>query len=148
MIGIRILVLAAGCFLLSLPASAPARETQLTTTDDTRRVPIPPQDHSQAPLLVLRGGTLIRGTGDSPVRRSLVVLQGDRILYAGSSGAYEPPRTPERVIDTTGLFILPGLIDLHVHFTTPRGDDAARYHDSDAAAAIRGTLLLGQLIDA
>jgi imidazolonepropionase-like amidohydrolase len=118
------------------------------TTDDTRRVPVPPQDYSREEPVVLRGGTLIQGTDDEPVEDALVVLQGDRILHAGAEGDFELPRSPQIVIDTTGLFILPGLIDLHVHFTSQRGADAGRYRDSDAAAAIRGTLLLGQLVEA
>ena len=140
---------AAMAFTLLPPADAAASEQpELTTTDDTRRVPVPPHDYAREPLVALRGGTLITGTGDQPVRGALVVFQGDRILYAGSSDAFELPRPAARTVDTTGLYIVPGLIDLHVHFTSRRDDDAGRYRDSDAAAAIRGTLLLGQLIDA
>lgn len=118
------------------------------TTDDTRRVPIPPRDYSNDPIVVLRGGTLVPGTGSPPVENALLISQGDRILYAGSTAGHEIPSAPHTTIDTSGLFILPGLIDLHVHMTSQRGDDAGRYRDSDAAAAIRGTLLLRQLGDA
>ncbi|MDZ4729694.1 MAG: amidohydrolase family protein [Xanthomonadales bacterium] len=118
------------------------------TTNDTRRVPVPPHDYSNDPVVVLRGGTLILGTGSPPIENALLISQGDRILYAGSSAGHEVPSAPHTTIDTSGLYILPGLIDLHVHMTSQRGDDAGRYRDSDAAAAIRGTLLLRQLGDA
>jgi imidazolonepropionase-like amidohydrolase len=58
-----------------------------------------------------------------------------------------PDRVDQR-IDAGGLFVLPGLIDLHMHFTQQRGDDFGQYRDSDAAAAIRGMLLLSQFLDA
>jgi len=115
------------------------------TTNDTRRVPVPPRDYSNEPLVVLSGGTLISGTGSPPFENALLISQGDQILYAGSMNGHEMPSAPHTKIDTSGLYILPGLIDLHVHMTSQRGDDAGRYRDSDAAAAIRGTLLLRQL---
>jgi imidazolonepropionase-like amidohydrolase len=134
---------------LFAPGAGLAQEDSgLTTTDDTRRVPLPPHDYTKDDIVALRGGTLIDGTGKGPVEDSLLVLQGDRVLYAGASGGFRFPRSADRTVDTTGLYVLPGLIDLHVHFTSQRGDDAGRYRDSDAAAAIRGTLLLGQLLDA
>jgi imidazolonepropionase-like amidohydrolase len=147
---LRIIALAvlAGPSLFASVAGLAQENGRLTTTDDTRRVPLPPHDYSEDEIVALRGGTLIAGTGESPVEDALLVLQGDRILYAGASGDFRFPRPADRTIDTTGLYVLPGLIDLHVHFTSQRGDDAGRYRDSDAAAAIRGTLLLGQLLDA
>ena len=118
-----------------------------TTSDDPRRVPIPPRDRSKEPVIVLRGGTLIDGTGANPVPNAIVVLQGNRILEVGSAASVRLPAKVDRDIDTTGSWIVPGLIDLHIHFTQQRGDDFQLYRDSPAAAAIRGTLLAAQLID-
>ena len=123
------------------------RDEGLTTTDDPRRVPIPPRDRSKDPILVLRGGTLIDGTGAEPVRDAVLVIQGDRILDVGTSGTVTIPQQVQRTIDVGGLYVVPGLADLTIHFTQQRGDDFKRYRDSDAAAAIRGVLLLGQLLD-
>jgi imidazolonepropionase-like amidohydrolase len=119
----------------------------VTTTDDPRRVPIPPRDRSKDPVLVLRGGTLIDGTGAEPVPNAVVVLQGDRILDVGPAAAVRLPARVDRVIDVSGSWVVPGLIDLHIHFTQQRGDDFQLYRDSPAAAAIRGVLLASQLID-
>ena len=137
---------------MTLPAAA-ARQHDLrqrpgtTTTDDPRRVPVPPRDRSRDPVLVLRGGTLFDGTGADPVPDAIVVLRGDRIVEVGPAAKVQVPPNPARVIDVTGGWILPGLIDLHLHFTQQRGDDFQRYRDSPAAAAIRGVLLASQLID-
>lgn len=119
----------------------------MSTTDDPRRVPIPPRDESNAPVLVLRGGTLIDGTGAEPVPNALVIIRGRHVVAAGPAGKVAVPANAARTIDTTGLYMLPGLIDLHMHFTQQRGDDFERYRDSPAAAAIRSTVLAGQFLD-
>ena len=134
--------------MLAAPGIGAAETATFTTTDDTRRVPVPPHDYSSDPLLVLQGGTLINGTGIPPITDALVALRGDRIIYAGTASGAQVSTEEGRVIDTSGLYIVPGLIDLHIHFTQQRGMDFTRYRNSDAAAAIRGVLLLGQLADA
>ena len=132
---------------IAVPIST-AQTTDFTTTDDTRRVPVPPHDYSDAPLLVLQGGTLINGTGNPSITDALVAIRGDRIVYAGAASDAQVSTEEGQVVDTSGFYIVPGLIDLHIHFTQQRGMDFSRYRDSDAAAAIRGVLLLGQLADA
>lgn len=64
---------------------------------------------------VIVGGTLIDGTGRPPVKDSVVVLKGDRILAVGKRGEVEIPAGAE-VIDASGRTVLPGLIDAHTHF--------------------------------
>ncbi len=63
-------------------------------------------------LTVLRGGTLIDGTGAPPRANTVIVIQGNRIDSIGSgdvpSGA--------RVIDITGKYVVPGLWDKHLHY--------------------------------
>ena len=119
----------------------------LTTTDDPRRVPIPPRDRSNDPIVVLRGGTLIDGTGADPMSNSALVIQGDRILDVGRLGSVSIPDGVERTIDVSGLYVVPGLIDLHMHFFQEWDSEFKRYRDSDAANAIRGVKLLGRFLD-
>jgi imidazolonepropionase-like amidohydrolase len=137
--------------IIVLPASARQYELRqvpgTSTTDDPRRVPIPPRDRSKDPVIVLKGGTLIDGTGADAVPNAVVVLQGNRIVDVGPAASVRAPAKVDRVIDVTGSWIVPGLIDLHVHFTQQRGDDFQLYRDSAAAAAIRGVLLSAQFID-
>lgn len=146
----RLLALIALLVLLVPGASISSRQplpAPPDTTDDPRRVPVPPVDRSRDPVLVLRGATLIDGTGRPPVPDAVVVVQGDRIVAAGPAATVRPPARADRDIDLKGLFLVPGLIDLHVHFRQQRGDDFERYRDSDAAAAIRGVEKLGLLLD-
>ncbi len=141
-----------GLLLLAMalvsPLAAQSKRPIPETTDDVRRVPIPPVDRSHEPVLVLSGGTLIDGRGGSPIVNAVVITQGDRILAAGPAATITVPGNTARTIDVTGLYVMPGLIDLHIHFTQQRGPNMGAYSDSPAAAAIRGTALAGQLIDA
>jgi imidazolonepropionase-like amidohydrolase len=68
----------------------------------------------QAQVVVLDGGTLIDGTGRNPIANAVVVIEGNRIKAAGAKGQVSYPQNA-RVIKTDGKFILPGLIDAHIH---------------------------------
>lgn len=70
---------------------------------------------------VLMGGTLIDGNGGEPVRDAAVVIEGERITYAGPRGGVVMPNHA-RIFSTTGMTILPGFINAHVHYT----DEPAR----------------------
>ena len=68
--------------------------------------------------LALIGGQLIDGTGSAPIADSIVVIQDGRIESAGSRATTPVPSGAE-VIDLTDKTIIPGLVNLHVHY---RGD--------------------------
>ena len=72
------------------------------------------QARAQNQTLVLAGGTLIDGTGRSPINDAVIVVEGSRIKAVGSRGQIAYPQDA-RVIRTDGRTILPGLIDSHVH---------------------------------
>jgi imidazolonepropionase-like amidohydrolase len=65
-------------------------------------------------MLVLRGGTLIDGTGRAPVREATIVVSDGRVESVGSGAAGTWPSSAE-VIDVAGMTVLPGLIDCHDH---------------------------------
>lgn len=79
----------------------------------------PPQ-RAQAHLFIT-GGTLFNGTGTGPQPNPGILLQEGRITCVGISCA-----APDgaRVVDASGLAILPGLIDLHIHFAAYTADNA------------------------
>jgi imidazolonepropionase-like amidohydrolase len=62
------------------------------------------------------GGTLIDGTGATPVADAVVVIRGGRIVCAGTRAACPLPRKV-RPMDVAGKWVAPGLIDAHVHFS-------------------------------
>jgi imidazolonepropionase-like amidohydrolase len=66
------------------------------------------------PIKALVGGTLIDGYGSTPLRNSVVIIEGDKIKQVGQVGQVEIPKGAE-IISTEGMSILPGLWDMHVH---------------------------------
>ncbi len=65
------------------------------------------------------GADLIVGDGTGPVADSVIVVDGGRIIAAGPASAVEIPAGAERV-DLSGRFVIPALVDTHVHFRAPR----------------------------
>jgi imidazolonepropionase-like amidohydrolase len=65
------------------------------------------------PTLVIRNGTLIDGTGRPPVEGATIFVSGNRITRVATGEVTLPAGI--RVIDATGLTILPGLMDMHIH---------------------------------
>lgn len=65
--------------------------------------------------LVLDGGTLFDGTGKDTIENSLAVFDDNLIEYAGPAANMELPANNVRRFDTRGMFVMPGLIDSHLH---------------------------------
>jgi hypothetical protein len=72
-------------------------------------------------VLVVRGGTLIDGTGRPPVSDAVILIEGGRFKAVGSQHQIKVPDHAE-VIDATGLTILPGFIDGHAHLEDFHGE--------------------------
>jgi imidazolonepropionase-like amidohydrolase len=71
---------------------------------------------AQGTTIVVRGATLIDGNGGAPRRDVDIVVRDDRILAIGP-GQTVPSGTVE--IDARGTWVVPGLIDVHVHLDAP-----------------------------
>ncbi len=64
----------------------------------------------------ITGATLVDGTGRPPVANSLVMVRDGRIVSAGPrEGTTIPRGTP--VVDGTGQTLLPGLWEMHIHYS-------------------------------
>src|SRR5438046_5711535 len=75
-----------------------------------------PTPSAAPPATALLGATLVDPAGASPVRDAVVVMRGGRIACAGSRGACPLPADADTV-NAAGKWIIPGLIDTHVHFS-------------------------------
>ena len=60
--------------------------------------------------LVLRGGTLVDGSGDPPHSGDLAIDGGRIRQVGGRAGA------ARREVDATGLLVTPGWVDIHTHY--------------------------------
>ncbi len=106
----RRLAAAAALLLLALPpAPAPAAEGPF-------------------PRLILRGATLIDGTGAPAVGPVDIVIEKERIAQVAIVGAPGVPIDPDdrpkaepsdRELDLAGMYVLPGFIDLYGHLHEP-----------------------------
>lgn len=87
----------------------------------------PPFSRAQSnKVKVLVGGTLIDGYGSTPIRNSVVIIEGERIKAVGQVGALAIPPGAE-VISTEGMSVLPGLWDMHVHLMINGHSDYAHW---------------------
>jgi imidazolonepropionase-like amidohydrolase len=101
-------------------------------------------------MLVVRGGTLIDGTGRAPVPDATLVVEDGRIEAITAGAAATWPASAD-VIDVTGLTVLPGLIDCHDHLAFHGYELASRWELNEpgstrhlrTARAIERTLAMG-----
>jgi imidazolonepropionase-like amidohydrolase len=73
--------------------------------------------------IAIVGATLWDGTGRAPVPNAVTLVRGERILCAGAAGECPVPKNA-RIIDARGRYLVPGLIDSHVHLLFLTGGSA------------------------
>lgn len=82
--------------------------------------------------LVIRGGTVVSETVSTPAD---IAISGGRVLVIGVPATMPPAH---ETLDATGLHILPGAIDAHVHFREPGYTYKEDWDTGTAAAAMGG----------
>ena len=120
---------------LLLPGIALAQE-------QPREVPQP------SPTTVIHAGAVLAVPGQAPLGPQTIVIRGDRIVSveAGLKPA-ENFGTGSRLIDLSDKFVLPGLIDLHVHLAIMMNADAATV-GSEAKLALAAAGYAKNLLEA
>ena len=108
------------------PAPAQAAQPARPQGNDGGLTPAPNRraDEGRGPFksLVIRGVMLIDGSGAPPQGPVDVVVSGNRISSVRSAGtpglALRTNRAPQNAdleVDATGMYLLPGFVDMHVH---------------------------------
>ena len=85
--------------------------------------------------IILKNITLIDGTGRAPQADAVLAIRDGRVLYAGPASGWSDTNEPI-VLDAGGGFVLPGLIDAHVHLSGS-GEADSQFRAEDGAMALK-----------
>jgi len=83
------------------------------------------------PTTLIKNGTILDPSRVFETRADLLIRDGKIAAIGANLGS------ADRVIDASGLYVTPGLLDIHVHFREP-GDEEEETVASGAAAAVAG----------
>jgi imidazolonepropionase-like amidohydrolase len=75
--------------------------------------------------LAITHATVIDMAGEKPLADRTVIIQKDRIANIGASNAVSIPRGAQ-ILDAHGKFLIPGLVDMHIHLTAAGEPDGSR----------------------
>jgi imidazolonepropionase-like amidohydrolase len=79
--------------------------------------------------LAIVGGMLIDGHEGPPVPHALILVDGTRIVAVGTTDTLKVP-PGAKVLDASGMTVMPGLIDAHVHLDTIGHTDYQYWHQT------------------
>ena len=116
--------LLAGCRPLEKPVTPTATHPPPTAT-----LVLPTATPTSAPTATplprqpefIVNGTVIDGTGATPIPNGVVAFKGNRIAAVGPASAFSI-RPEAVVVDANGGTILPGILNVHVHNTSHASD--------------------------
>jgi len=106
---------------------------------DEPRQPYAPDrrpDEGEGPFkrLIIRGATVIDGTGAPPIGPMDIVIEGNRITEVRNVGfpkvpinAERRPKDATKEIDGSKMYVLPGLVDMHGHIGGTEQGTTAEY---------------------
>ena len=101
-------------------------------------------------MKVIKCGRCIDGTGTPALENAVVVIEESKIVEVGEEGEVDIPRGIDvEEIDCSGMTVLPGLIDSHVHLALGAGDYYEEmFSNSDAHQLICGVINARSILDA
>jgi imidazolonepropionase-like amidohydrolase len=86
---------------------------------------------------LIKNGTLIDGTGRPAAPNGYIVVEAGKISEVRGRGATAEARPGDAVIDATGKYVMPGMIDGHVHLSSHQGAlPGVRYPSSPEYATL------------
>lgn len=102
-----------------------------------------------AKRLVIKNGALIDGSGKPPFACGAVVIEGTQISQVLPAGTSFSLNSSDTVIDAAGKFIMPGMIDGHVHLSSHQGAlPGVRYPSSPEFATLWTARIVGKVLHA
>jgi imidazolonepropionase-like amidohydrolase len=104
--------------------------------EDPRIAPARKEGDGPFTRLIIRGVTLIDGTGGPPRGPVDIVVEGNRVTSIANVGvpgvpidSSRRPRGAQREINANGMYLMPGLVDLHVHQGTQQKAAESEYYN-------------------
>ena len=143
-----LMALSVACLMASL--SLDARQGTLIPAPDRR----PGEGVGPFPTLTIRNVTVIDGTGAPPFGPANVIVENNRIariVNAGTPGvpSREPAPAPApNIIDGTGMFLMPGFVNVHMHLgdekKAPQNEYVYKLYMAHGVTTVRGVELTAQ----
>lgn len=89
-------------------------------------------------VVAIVGASVVNLAGGPPTANATVIIEGDRIATIGPAATTAVPQGAE-VIQAGGRFIVPGLMNMHVHYglVLPGRQGAELANETEAALALR-----------
>lgn len=88
-------------------------------------------------LIAFQNITLIDGTGSKPLANATVAVRDGIIVYAGKARKWQPSLVEDILnLDLAGKYLLPGLIDCHVHLSGS-GEPDSQFKVDDGAMTLK-----------
>jgi imidazolonepropionase-like amidohydrolase len=144
------------------PRATPAAQQPAAQQGPAREslTPAPPRRQGEGlgpfKTLAIRGAMLIDGTGAPPQGPVDIIVQGNRISAVRGAGTPGLPLRQNRgpqadhEIDGTGMYVLPGFVDLHVHAGgAPKNQEAEYAYKlwmAHGVTTVRGVSLTGNAL--
>lgn len=133
------LVVAVAC-----AAAVGAQEVILRPNNGPTTLPLGTTAGVRGNRVVIRGATVLSGRGAPGSNRAMppegpvdIIIENgvitdivlmDAVNSAGYGRNFQRP-TGDRVIDATGMFVTPGLVEMHAHLPSPNGEFGSRALD-------------------
>jgi imidazolonepropionase-like amidohydrolase len=96
------------------------------------------------------GGRVLPCNDRTVIENGTVVIDDDRIAWVGPAAGVPQEYTDVSAIDATGLTVMPGLVDAHMHisFGEARSEEELSIHTPAAFRAIRAAVDSGKVLGA
>lgn len=95
------------------------------------------------------GGAVVNLEGEAPLKGAVILVEDDRIVAIGKAGSVAVPDDAD-IIDAGGAWLIPGLMNMHVHLglILPGKMMAELANESEAALALRMAVVARESLQA
>ncbi|MCB9759819.1 MAG: amidohydrolase [Alphaproteobacteria bacterium] len=129
---VLVALLLAGCPKPGGPPAEPIEPVTLEQLEEAGRAPLETAEVLPAPETLITGGTVMTAAGQILTPGWVHLLDG----HIAEVGEGEPPAVPGAlIVDATGRFVTPGLIDTHSHLGVYPSPGARAHGDGNEATS-------------